>query len=151
MTSAPVQDSGAPAPVAEAAARRAALPSLTSLRAFAAAGVFVSHSVFFVGRSDVTRPLFDAGAMGGVSFFFVLSGTILAYNYAGAFSVPRFYRKRFARIYPVYLLAFALGAFIVAAQDRCWRSPRRSSSRRTSSWSRAGFFTASRSRRPRGR
>jgi len=42
-----------------------------------------------------------------VTFFFVLSGTILAYNYAGGFSIGRFYRKRVARIYPVYVLAFA--------------------------------------------
>lgn len=98
--------------------RRAALPSLTSLRAFAAAGVFVSHSSFFIGRTDVTRPLMDAGGAAGVSFFFVLSGTILAYNYWGAFSVARFYRKRVARIYPVYLLAFALGVLVYAAIDR---------------------------------
>lgn len=97
-------------------ARRAALPSLTALRAVAAAGVFVSHSTFFVGRTDYTRSFMDGGGAGGVTFFFVLSGAILAYNYAGAFSIGRFYRKRFARIYPVYLLAFALGALVVAGR-----------------------------------
>ncbi|MEJ7824169.1 MAG: acyltransferase [Solirubrobacteraceae bacterium] len=97
--------------------RRPALPSLTALRAIAAAGVFVAHSGFFVGRTDVTASLQDGGGAGGVTFFFVLSGTILAYNYFGEFSRQRFYRKRFARIYPVYLLAFVLGAFVIAAKD----------------------------------
>jgi len=58
-------------------ARRPALASLTSLRALAAAGVFVSHAGFFVGRTDLTGPISD-----------------LAYNYVGGFSVGRFYRKR---------------------------------------------------------
>ena len=53
-----------------------------------------------------------------MTFFFVLSGTILAYNYAGGFSIGRFYRKRVARIYPVYVLAFVLGAVVEAARDR---------------------------------
>jgi peptidoglycan/LPS O-acetylase OafA/YrhL len=105
-------DAAAPSPVS----RRAALPSLTALRAIAAAGVFISHSTFFVGRTDVTRSFMDGGGAGGVTFFFVLSGAILAYNYAGAFSIGRFYRKRFARIYPVYLLAFAVGAVVVAGR-----------------------------------
>ena len=48
-----------------------------------------------------------------VSLFFVLSGFILAYNYLdeqGRFigTARDFYRARFARIYPIYLLALAL-------------------------------------------
>jgi peptidoglycan/LPS O-acetylase OafA/YrhL len=48
-----------------------------------------------------------------VSLFFVLSGFILAYNYLddrGGFvgSTRDFYRARFARIYPIYLLALAV-------------------------------------------
>ncbi len=43
----------------------------------------------------------------GVSFFFVLSGFVLVYTYAGRpLNLPKFLRARFARIYPAY--AFSL-------------------------------------------
>lgn len=54
----------------------------------------------------------------GVSFFYALSGFILTYNYADAFRrvdeplLKKFYGARFARIYPVYLLAFLWGALL---------------------------------------
>jgi len=45
----------------------------------------------------------------GVTFFFVLSGFILAYNYQGErIAVGPFLRARFARVYPVYLLGLLL-------------------------------------------
>jgi peptidoglycan/LPS O-acetylase OafA/YrhL len=46
-----------------------------------------------------------------VSFFFILSGFILVYNYEDerrSLDVPRFWVARFARIYPVYLIGFLL-------------------------------------------
>jgi peptidoglycan/LPS O-acetylase OafA/YrhL len=54
------------------------------------------------------RPLIGSGYV-GVGLFFVLSGFILSYNYedalrAGGVSWVAFWRARFARIYPVYLL-----------------------------------------------
>ena len=49
-----------------------------------------------------------------MTFFFILSGAILAYNYPAAIDVRRFYRKRVARIYPVYLLAFVVGVVVLA-------------------------------------
>ena len=44
----------------------------------------------------------------GVTLFFVLSGFILAYNYPVVTARVRFWISRFARIYPVYLLAFLI-------------------------------------------
>jgi peptidoglycan/LPS O-acetylase OafA/YrhL len=48
----------------------------------------------------------------GVSFFFVLSGFILAYSYKNKLDQPRdsfgFWGARFARIYPAYALAFLI-------------------------------------------
>ncbi|WP_041064256.1 acyltransferase family protein [Cohnella kolymensis] len=50
----------------------------------------------------------------GVSFFFVLSGFILFYNYHSQFtafkmpSIKRFYIARIAKIYPVHLLTLVL-------------------------------------------
>src|SRR5690606_11636811 len=53
----------------------------------------------------------------GVSFFFTLSGFILAYTYATRPAQPlAFWRARFARIYPIYIasLLFAAPAFLGA-------------------------------------
>ncbi len=47
----------------------------------------------------------------GVSFFFVLSGFILVYVYTGhPLSKSRFWRARFARIYPAYLFSLLVTA-----------------------------------------
>ena len=61
----------------------------------------------------------------GVSFFFVLSGFILAYNYAerlttiGRTAARRFYVSRLARIYPLHALTFVIAAMAVIGQ---WQS-----------------------------
>ena len=52
----------------------------------------------------------DAGPW-SVSFFFILSGFILVYNYGdgrNSLDAGRFWVARFARIYPVYLIGFLL-------------------------------------------
>jgi peptidoglycan/LPS O-acetylase OafA/YrhL len=54
-----------------------------------------------------------------VGFFFLLSGFILSYNYAdrpGPFSNRDFWRARFARLYPVYLLALLLSFEMLKAE-----------------------------------
>jgi peptidoglycan/LPS O-acetylase OafA/YrhL len=87
---------------------RPRLPALTSLRFFAALHVFCFHLVAF--RILTSRSFFyDVASIGyvGVSLFFVLSGFILVYTYAGrAVKAREFWRARFARIYPAY--AFSL-------------------------------------------
>lgn len=62
-----------------------------------------------------------------VSLFFVLSGFILAYNYAPDIGQPsldrrRFWIARFARIYPVYLFAIVLELprFIQVSMQQPW-------------------------------
>ena len=79
-------------------------PALTSLRFFAALHVFCFHLVAF--RIVTKRSLFyDVASIGyvGVGLFFVLSGFILVYTYAGReVTVRQFWRARFARIYPAY-------------------------------------------------
>lgn len=91
--------------------RRAPLPGLTALRFFAASYVFVFH-LFPVHAEALAHPtilqrLIGAGFT-GVSCFFVLSGFILAYTHPAVRDVPRFFRARFARIYPLYLFALLL-------------------------------------------
>lgn len=87
---------------------RPRLPALTSLRFFAACHVVIFH---FLAMGIVRGPawyqrLSSIGYV-GVSFFFVLSGFILVYTYAGRpMILKEFWRARFARIYPAY--AFSL-------------------------------------------
>ena len=94
-------------------ARRAHIPALTSLRLFFALAVFFHHCYFITKVGDpfldrLYAAVFSEGYI-GVSFFFILSGFILAYNYrekfrAGAIRKRTFYRARLARIYPLHLL-----------------------------------------------
>lgn len=89
------------------------LKALTSLRFFAALHVVVFHM-----RIEGLLPagpwwyenFADVGYI-GVNLFFVLSGFILVYTYAGAgVSAKRFWQARFARIYPAYLLSLVVSA-----------------------------------------
>ena len=92
-----------------AAMERPRLPALTSVRFFAALWVATFHmramnSFTFHG---VVMSHLSAIGYCGVSFFFVLSGFILVYTYAGRGASKReFWQARFARIYPA--LAFCL-------------------------------------------
>ena len=90
---------------------------LTSLRFIFALLVFFSHLQFLEnGESNLLNWLytniFVEGYI-GVSFFFILSGFIIAYNYQDSIlekkgTVSAFYKKRFARIYPLHILTFIL-------------------------------------------
>jgi peptidoglycan/LPS O-acetylase OafA/YrhL len=88
--------------------KRALLP-LTSFRFFAAVAVVMCHRPHPDGWMPYER---FGGA--GVTFFFLLSGFILAYTYHDRFVTRRphaareFLTARAARILPAYLLAFVL-------------------------------------------
>lgn len=89
-------------------ATRPRLPALTSLRFFAAFHVVIFH---FLAMQIIRGPAWyqKLSSIGyvGVTFFFVLSGFILVYTYAGRPMILKdFWRARFARIYPAY--AFSL-------------------------------------------
>lgn len=90
------------------------LNALTSFRFFAAALIVLAHShaVFNLSGINKTFQLTQ-----GVSFFFVLSGFILAYNYDTQQNKPRraFYVARFARIWPAHVVA--LGIYFVIVQN----------------------------------
>ena len=77
---------------------RADLPSLTSLRAFAALGVFLFH----LGAYGLPYNAHRAGYV-GVAFFFVLSGFVLTWNVHGPVDLRRFWVRRVARIYPAHI------------------------------------------------
>lgn len=105
-----------PAPGTPSATRR--VDALTSLRFFAALYVVLFHVHHDVqvpggpgGLGELARRLLDRGYV-AVSFFFVLSGFILAHSYARRAPIEArpFYVARFARIYPVYALGLLLAA-----------------------------------------
>ena len=92
------------------AAARPRLPALTSLRFFAAFHVLLFHTAAMGAVFGPTwfRKLSSIGYV-GVSFFFVLSGFILVYTYAGRpLTMTSFWRARFARVYPAYAFALLL-------------------------------------------
>lgn len=95
--------------------KRRPLPALTGIRIFAAMYVVLLHTGSgYLGRHGAPRAMVEFLSKGyfAVSLFFVLSGFILAYTYEGAMNGGRqardFWVARFARVYPVYLLALAL-------------------------------------------
>lgn len=93
-------------------ARPPALPSLTSLRFFAALHVFLFHlyAIKILVLPGILGSLQLIGYV-GVSLFFVLSGFILVYVNSGReMRAGRFWRERFARIYPAYLFSLLLTA-----------------------------------------
>ncbi len=84
------------------------IPALTSIRFFAALWVVLFHIReigLWTGGTPLYQSIISVGYL-GVGFFFVLSGFILVYVYAGReIAKPRFWQARFARIYPAYLFS----------------------------------------------
>jgi peptidoglycan/LPS O-acetylase OafA/YrhL len=94
---------------------RDALISLTSLRWFAAALVVCYHLDRQVGVPTRAALLAWFGRS-GVTFFFVLSGVVLAWTYAGRFPGVRvFWWRRIARIWPLHLVATAVSVAVYVA------------------------------------
>ncbi|MGD0732801.1 MAG: acyltransferase [Terracidiphilus sp.] len=89
----------------------ARLNALTGLRCFAAINIVFFH----FSNPDWfgwLAPVVNAG-YASVSYFILLSGFVLAYNYgerarAGELNLRRFWEARFTRIYPIYLLSLLL-------------------------------------------
>jgi peptidoglycan/LPS O-acetylase OafA/YrhL len=89
----------------------ARLNALTGLRCFAAINIVLFH---FSNPNwfGWFAPVVNAG-FASVSFFILLSGFVLAYNYAGraregALDKGRFWEARFTRLYPIYFLSLLL-------------------------------------------
>jgi peptidoglycan/LPS O-acetylase OafA/YrhL len=89
---------------------RPRLPAVTSFRFFAAFHVVIFHfQAMKVYLGPVWFQKLSSIGYVGVSFFFVLSGFILVYTYAGRpLKLGQFWRARFARIYPAYAFSLLL-------------------------------------------
>jgi len=106
-----------PAPIsAPASLRKPPLPALTGVRTLLALNIVFFH--FTPPHMRYLYPMID-NAYVFVGFFFLLSGFVLAYNYADrpAPLVKRdFWLARFARLYPVYLLSLAVSFQMLEAE-----------------------------------
>lgn len=105
-----------PVPATPGPARPRDLPSLTGMRWAAALLVFGTHvrivQYFGGGAAHTVQTALSPGST-GVSFFFVLSGFVLAWTARPQDRARSFWRRRFARVYPLHL-ATALGVLILA-------------------------------------
>ncbi|MGA2890701.1 MAG: acyltransferase [Terracidiphilus sp.] len=97
------------------------LNALTGLRCFAAINIVLFH---FSNPQwfGVLAPVVNAGFI-SVSYFILLSGFVLAYNYnararAGELDRVRFWKARFTRIYPIYLLSLLLSLGMLGQEYR---------------------------------
>lgn len=95
------------------------LDALTGLRCFAAINIVLFHfsNPQWFGP---LAPIVNAG-YASVSYFILLSGFVLAYNYsgrarAGKLDKVRFWKSRFTRIYPIYILSLLLSWDMVSAE-----------------------------------
>jgi peptidoglycan/LPS O-acetylase OafA/YrhL len=94
----------------------APLKALTGLRCFAAINIVLFH---FSNPQwfGFLAPVVNAG-YASVSYFILLSGFVMAYNYAeraraGQLDITRFYKARFTRLYPIYLLSLILAWHVI--------------------------------------
>ena len=102
-------DAPAQPTVPPASPRKPQLPALTGVRTLLAVNIMLFH--FTPPHMKYLYPVIDNSYV-FVGFFFLLSGFVLAYNYADrpALDKRQFWRARFARLYPIYLLSLLLFA-----------------------------------------
>lgn len=96
------------------------LDSLTSLRFTAALGVVLCHGTARFTPHSLLRDVWQYGYV-GVGFFFVLSGFVLAWTRREDDTPRRFYRRRFARVYPMHALTLLVALALLAPRDLVFR------------------------------
>jgi len=115
---------------AESAGRRPDVPALTGLRFLAAFAVLLAHGLAATVANNAPPEgavywLMQASGF-GMTLFFVLSGFVIHYNYAGLVTVggPRgiaaFLWARFARLYPLFLLMMLVYVLVSQRHVAYW-------------------------------
>ncbi len=123
MTSSAVESTSKPDGSAgqDAADRRPRrLPSLTGMRFVCAVLVFGTNATvmgFFASPETgaTFTEIVRQGGYAGITYFFILSGFILTWCARPGEGSGSFWRRRFFRIYPAYLLALAAGFVLTVA------------------------------------
>ncbi|KPC24176.1 Uncharacterized protein ABJ99_5041 [Pseudomonas syringae pv. cilantro] len=100
------------------------LDSLTGIRFFAAAMVFMFHASLTriigfnpyadSGVIEVFQRAFSGGGWFGVSFFFVLSGFVITWSARKGDSLVGFWKRRLLKIYPNHFVTWALAMLLFA-------------------------------------
>jgi peptidoglycan/LPS O-acetylase OafA/YrhL len=109
---------------ADGAGRRHDVPALTGLRFLAAFSVLLAHGLGAIMASNAPPQgavlwLMQSSGF-GMTLFFVLSGFVIHYNYAGLVTdgrlrgIAAFLWARFARLYPLFLLMMLV--YVLASQ-----------------------------------
>ncbi|MFI7060433.1 acyltransferase family protein [Kribbella sp. NPDC050124] len=96
-------------PPAEPRKRLPRVESLTGLRWWAAFFVFAHH---MTNLAPLPIYKFLKYGTSGVTFFFVLSGFVLTWSAQPGTKIRTFYRRRFARIFPLYFLTLIAAIFV---------------------------------------
>jgi len=113
--------------------RKPALPGLTGLRSLLALTILLFHftpaGLTWSRHPSITLyPVINIGYV-FVSFFFLISGFILSYNYADRperVNAVDFWMARFSRLYPVYVLTMLIsipmlmGEWAVRSKEQFW-------------------------------
>ncbi|WP_037913278.1 acyltransferase family protein [Actinacidiphila yeochonensis] len=94
------------------------LPSLTGLRFVAAATVVAQHSSMIWSADGDESATWLRLSFAGVSFFFLLSGFLLAWAWEPGQAAATFWRRRAARVYPTHLVTLLAGLLLVEATGR---------------------------------
>ncbi|MEW2623441.1 acyltransferase [Streptomyces sp. NPDC048106] len=114
------------APSAADKSQLARLPTLTGLRAPVAVAVFLFHSALmfpalrlFADDSLEHRFYRAVEQVGGLTmpFWFILSGFILVYSYRGTQSAGAWWRRRYVKIVPPYIVGWILARVLVEGVD----------------------------------
>jgi peptidoglycan/LPS O-acetylase OafA/YrhL len=88
------------------------LHSLTSLRFFAALAVFAVHAVGQLWPGNTFLWRISGQGVTAVEFFFILSGFVLTWSYRTGQPVSAFYRRRAARILPLYYVTLLVALLV---------------------------------------
>ncbi len=103
-------------PSARAGPRPLRLNNITELRLLFAACVVLSHAVQLAGATEFDVIRFVMNSEVAVQGFFILSGYLVFGSYDRLRSTRTFYRRRFLRIYPAYVVAVLLFLLLGIAQ-----------------------------------
>ena len=115
---------------AESAGRRPDVPALTGLRFLAAFSVLLAHGLGAIMASNAPPQgavlwLMQSSGF-GMTLFFVLSGFVIHYNYAGLVTdgrlrgIAAFFWARFARLYPLFLLMMLVYVLVSQRHVAYW-------------------------------
>lgn len=106
-------------PGTAAARTRPRLDTVTGLRGLAAAIVFVPHAgIVLTGTAHHIDGLVVGPGNRALGFFFALSGFVLTWSVRPGDTATGFWQRRFARIYPAYIVTLVAAVFVTGVIQR---------------------------------